>query len=74
MMTNLLDELNIVPRSRITIPENHTALIVPIALVGDIKSLCLFIRRGKRFNPEDKFSMHAIAGELLLAIVDAEER
>lgn len=73
-MTDLVDELHASPRQRITVPENHTALIIPIAFLTDMKSICLLLRRGKRLNPEDKFAINSIAGELLLAVVDAEDR
>lgn len=73
-MTKLSDEMNISPKRRITIPEHHIALLLPCEVALDVKAMCFLLRKHGRVRPEDKNGMHAIAGDLLLALVEAEEQ
>lgn len=70
-MSNLSDELHVSPRQRITVPENHNALILSQQLTEELKSLCLIIRKRKNIPAENKEDFRAIAGDLLLAIMEA---
>jgi hypothetical protein len=72
MGIDLAEEILARPKSRITIPEGHLALILPAGVVHDVKQLCLFIRRGGKRKDVD--ALHSIAGDLLLAVVEAEDR
>lgn len=71
-MTDLADELNVSPRCRITVPENCLALVLPRTSVDDIRSMLILIRKGKRIDPATRNYMKEISGELLLAILEAE--
>lgn len=65
---------------RITIPEDHVAVILPNQLADELTALCNIIRRsGKTLrldfsdNGDGKTGMKAIAGDVLLACLDARE-
>lgn len=57
---------------RITIPEGHVALVVTKPVADDIKAMCFLIRKGRKYSPQEKNSMHSIAGDLLLALLEAD--
>jgi hypothetical protein len=71
-MPNLADEMNVSPRQRVTIPEDHVALILPRQIIADVQAMLFLIRKGRRVDPATRDSMKAIAGELLLALLEAE--
>lgn len=71
---------------RITIPDNHVALILPVQLADELMSLCTFVRRyaaGPRSRIKDgapaseadgdKIRLSYIAGDVLLALLEAKE-
>jgi hypothetical protein len=69
---DIRDELNVSPRRRITVPEGSRAIIIPERIVEDIASMCKLLRRTTRIPADDQKAVHAIAGDLLLAIVESE--
>jgi hypothetical protein len=72
-MTKLSDVINVPPKRRITIPEGYKALILRNVNVAELKSLMLLIRKGRRFTAEEKQVLPKIAGDILLAIMEAED-
>lgn len=71
-MTHLSEVINVPPKRRITIPENHVAVILSKDTAHDVQAMLFLIRKGKRLPAGEKFAIHQIAGDLLLAIVEAE--
>lgn len=56
---------------RITIPEDHVAVLLPTNLAQDLYSLCNLIRKTRRLKIEPP--IHAVAGEVMLALLASEE-
>jgi hypothetical protein len=71
-VTNLADEMNVPPRRRITIPDASYAIVVSSELLQEVKALCFLLRGQRRIPTELRNGMTSIAGDLLLAIVEAE--
>ena len=61
-------------KHRITVSENNVALILPRKIADDVKAMCFLIRKGRKYSTQDKNAMQEIAGDLLLAVIEAEER
>lgn len=70
-MMDIREELNAPPKRRITIPEGSVAVILPKQFAEDVIGMCFRVRRGRRLAADEKQAMHKIAGDLLLAIVEA---
>lgn len=57
--------------ARVTVPENHVAVIIPERLASELVSLAFLIRHTRRPDPQDKMAMYNVAGDLLIALLDA---
>lgn len=60
---------------RITIPDNFVAIILTKDTAGNLKSLMLALRRPSRRLKDrlELVSAQAVAGEVLLAIIEGED-
>ena len=62
-------------KRRITVPEDQIAVLLPRELAEDLQSLLIIVRRrapriaGKDAEP---LSVHKVAGDVLLALMEAE--
>lgn len=72
-MPELSEIINVPPKRRITIPEGSVAVILPRQIAEDVKGLCFRVRGSRRLAADEKIAMHEIAGDLLLALVEAEQ-
>ena len=59
---------------RITVPEGHVAPILSADLAAEILSMCKGIRKLRRVGGEEpEYPYREIAGDLILAILEAPE-
>jgi hypothetical protein len=72
-MADLREELDVPIKRRVTIPEGSVAVMLPFATARDLKSMCLLVRKSRRYSAEEKNAMDCIAGHVLLALLDAED-
>ena len=70
---DIREELDVHPSRRVTIPGDSVAIILPIEIARDVKSMCILLRKTRRLNAEEKLAMQHIAGAVLLALLDTEE-
>lgn len=56
-------------KRRISIPEDHVALILPAQLADELQSLMSSIRRSSKAPLETK----SVAGDIILALLEAKE-
>lgn len=59
---------------RLTVPDGHLAILLSHDLAAELRSLCLSLRRGRgKLKPDDREGAYDIAGDLLLALMEAEQ-
>lgn len=58
---------------RITVPEGHIALVMTKEAGEGLKATCFLLRRNKKPSTEERKFLHGVAGEILLAVIEAEQ-
>ena len=58
---------------RITIPEDHVALIIPAQLADELMSMAKTIRTLRKVGGEADYPYKQVAGDLMLALLEAKE-
>lgn len=58
---------------RITIPEDHVAVILPSQLADELMSMAKTIRSLRKVGGEDSYPYRQVAGDLMLALLEAKE-